>query len=120
MIVRGGLVHEKSGTGLFHQWVKKQGCLKNPIFIREFKDAVIPLHKITHRGGPGTQVIPFGGQETSVLQADGVGIGVADGKGNHGFTRLPDIDGNGGDTGCLAFAGFHCVGEKVAQDCACL
>ena len=76
---------------------------------------MIPFHKITHRGGARTQVLPFGGQETPVLQADGMGIGVADGKRNHGFSCLAYIDGNGGDAGCLAFTGLHCVGEKVAQ-----
>ena len=101
--------------GLFHQWVQQQGGLKNPVFVCEFEDAMIPLHKITHRGGARTQVLPFGGQETPVLQADGMGIGVADGKRNHGFSCLAYIDGNGGDAGCLAFTGLHCVGEKVAQ-----
>ena len=46
---------------------------------------MIPLCEVAHRGGANADPVPLGGDKLAVLFFYFMGIGVADGQGDHGL-----------------------------------
>ena len=53
--------------------------------MAEIEKAVIPLCEVAHRRGANADPVPFGGDKLAVLFFYFMGIGVADGQGDHGL-----------------------------------
>ena len=53
--------------------------------MAEIEKAVILLCEVAHRGGADANPVPLGGDKLTVLLFYFMGIGVADGQGDHGL-----------------------------------